>query len=706
MKKQKRLFAPKNLLTKSVLVVGCVTSATTFAASVCTDSNDRLVFKDANITANGTVYVGGYQNSQWFWSDNLTCSPGECTSIYSYSGGQIEFRVEGPGVTDYYSPGPSNQDFHAAQTPASCDAGSGSSSGGSSSGGSTSGGSTSGGSTSGGSSSGGSSSGGSSSGGSSSGGSSSGGSSSSGGATTVEAESGSTYSGARTYSDGAASGGSGVAYISSVGAGFSVTNVPASSQMVITYASMQSGSISIKVNGADVGNVSFSSTGNWTVNYSTATFSGTIPENATIDVFHDNGDAALNVDKLEFNGEGSSSSSGSSSSGDGSSSGGTSSSGGSSGGSTSGGGSSSGSTSSGGSGSKPAIPANGQRYYFIGQDQKSIQDYHEVAGLPQPYGYTVYATLSRGEPSYDGSYCFKGLDGLKNLNNYNSNTAAGCAQGDTTRRNQWGSGVQNVEWVIATYNPEVINLGLWCPRNDSMPSLYNNGAYDDLLTELADFFKANSSTKFLMRTCYEFNGDAGGWSDVNFRNTFKYIRNFMDNENVQNVAHVWQSDAFHGTGRGTSAIGNAEQGYWPGKQYVDWIGVSQFDSDIGEEAGIAQSEGLPLFIAEATPHGALFHQYDFKLAFNSTGSSPDGQVTLHNDLDWFNNKDNEIYQDVVKGWAYINADWSSQPQWANAADQAGQNYFKYSDTRVQMNSTVQNHFTNMVSPSNGFILGQ
>ncbi|AQQ66334.1 hypothetical protein Mag101_00730 [Microbulbifer agarilyticus] len=351
------------------------------------------------------------------------------------------------------------------------------------------------------------------------------------------------------------------------------------------------------------------------------------------------------------------------------------------------------------------VPADGQRYFIVGQDKASIEGYMAESDLPRPAGFTMYTTLSRGEPSYDGSYCFKGLDGLKSVGNYNSNSADGCFD-NGYRQNRWGSGEMNIEWLINTYNPQVVSIGLWCPSNDRMPSLYNSGAYDDLLGELADFFQANGDTRFFLRTCYEFNGDAGGWSDVNFRETFKYVRTFMDGRGVDNVAHVWQSDSYHGTGRTTATLGNTEQGYWPGKQYVDWVGSSQFDSDAGEEAAIAEAEGLPHFIAEATPHGALFHQYDFKLPFNSTGSSPDGSVTLHNDLQWFNNKQGEIQRTSTKAWHYINADWSSQPQWANAQDQAGQNYFKYSDTRVQLDSTVKEHFKSLVTEENGFILSE
>ena len=490
----------------------------------------------------------------------------------------------------------------------------------------------------------------------------------------IEAESGFLAGNARTYTDNAASGGQGVAFIFAVGDYVRFDNVGASDSFDVSYASENSGNISIRVNGSDRGNLSFNSTGAWVGSYQQVTFTTNIPEGAQVDIFYDNGDAAMNIDTVAFqpvNVE-----------------------------PTPGptpvstpiptpvstpvpGGQSAG---------KPQIPADGQRYFILGQDQASIIEYMNNTALPRPSGLTMYVTLARGEPSFDGSYCFKGLDGLKNTDSYNSNSAAGCAQGDTFRQNEWGSGIQNVQWAIETYNPGIISIGLWCPRNDLMPNLYNNGAYDDLLTELADFFKAYSSTSFFLRTCYEFNGDAGGWSDVNFRGTFRYVRNFLDNQNVTNVAHVWQSDSFHGTGRGTSAIGEQEQGYWPGRRFVDWVGSSQFASLVDEEAAIAEAEGLPHFIAEATAHGPLFFQYDFKLPFNSSRLAANGQTTIQNDLQWFNDKQDEIARTSTKAWHYINADWSSQPQWRNAPDQAGANFFTYSDTRIQESPEVQAFF--------------
>ncbi len=115
-----------------------------------------------------------------------------------------------------------------------------------------------------------------------------------------EAESGETFGSALPYEDDLASGGQGIAFISSLGAGFSVTNLPAASDITISYASELEGEISLRLNSEDVGNVPFVSTGNWVANYFEVTAPLDITENSTLEVFFDNGDAAMNVDYIDL----------------------------------------------------------------------------------------------------------------------------------------------------------------------------------------------------------------------------------------------------------------------------------------------------------------------------------------------------------------------------------------------------------------------
>ena len=116
----------------------------------------------------------------------------------------------------------------------------------------------------------------------------------------VEAESGTTTGSARAFSDDAASGSSGIAFISEVGAGVTLSNLPASRSFDIIYTSEVSGEISLRVNGVDSGNVAFDSTGAWIENYTSVTVNQTIPANSSVEIFFESGDAAMNIDYLEM----------------------------------------------------------------------------------------------------------------------------------------------------------------------------------------------------------------------------------------------------------------------------------------------------------------------------------------------------------------------------------------------------------------------
>ena len=122
--------------------------------------------------------------------------------------------------------------------------------------------------------------------------------------TVIQAESGSLLGSAEYYTDGSAANGQGVAYISSVNAGFRLEGVPTANSVEIKYASQQSGTLSVFVNGNDAGDINFSSNGSWVGNYTTATIQVNVPEGATFEMIYQNGDAAMNVDELTFIGEG------------------------------------------------------------------------------------------------------------------------------------------------------------------------------------------------------------------------------------------------------------------------------------------------------------------------------------------------------------------------------------------------------------------
>ena len=351
MKPIKTSMIRRAVLTATLPLAGMLSAGNALAASVCTDASSNLVFNDANILGNGqNVWVGGYNNGSWMWQ-SVDCVAGSCTSPVSYSSGQVEFRLEGPGIEGYYSPA-GYGNLHPAQTPTSC-----------------------------------------------------GGAPTptpaptpvptpvptptpaptpvptpvptptpaptpvptpvptptpaptpvptpvptptpaptpvptpvptptpaptpvptpvptptpaptpvptptptpastpapAPGSATVEAESAVLSGNAAIYSDGAASNGQGVAYVYQVGDSLSFTNVRAADSITVRYASENSGTISVRVNSADVGNISFGATGAWVGNYNTASINASVPTNATVDIFFDSGDAALNMDTVQF----------------------------------------------------------------------------------------------------------------------------------------------------------------------------------------------------------------------------------------------------------------------------------------------------------------------------------------------------------------------------------------------------------------------
>ena len=116
-----------------------------------------------------------------------------------------------------------------------------------------------------------------------------------------EAEAGQPLGGVSTYGDDQASGGQGLAYLDNIGNGVRFTNVPLSDSIVVTYASMNTGTISVIVNGEDVGDIEFESTGGWGIDYSQTGFPVDVAEGATVDIVNQAGDVAMNIDYVDFN---------------------------------------------------------------------------------------------------------------------------------------------------------------------------------------------------------------------------------------------------------------------------------------------------------------------------------------------------------------------------------------------------------------------
>ena len=269
-------------------------------------------------------------------------------------------------------------------------------------------------------------------------------------------------------------------------------------------------------------------------------------------------------------------------------------------------------------------PPDGKKLLIIGQDLGA------VGGLDtHTNGYVdnVTSHIPAGVTSYTS---LPGLNGLTRLSN-------------------WGSGDVRAESYFedATFNNSFLVIGLYLVG--ALDNI-NNGLVDADIRTFANWVKQKNRPVFI-RIGYEFDGSWNNYNPTQFKNAWKHIVHIFDAENVENAAYVWQSSGYNN---------NNIMDWYPGHEYVNWIGYSEFDGvnmgqsirDFGEE------HNKPIMIAEATP------KVDLKNGNAETYWT-----------NWFEPLFSDIYaSDRIKALAYINADWESQSMWTGKG---------WGDSRIQ-----------------------
>lgn len=274
------------------------------------------------------------------------------------------------------------------------------------------------------------------------------------------------------------------------------------------------------------------------------------------------------------------------------------------------------------------VPADGKKLLILGQDLGA------VGGLDN---YTSgYVDALNQVPAGVTSYV--GLPGLNGL----SNTA------------NWGSGDVNAKLYLEdeTFDHSFVVFGLFI--NGQLGQIIN-GNRDFQLRILANWIKDAERPVFL-RIGYEFDGPWNGLDPEDYKAAWIHIVKLFDENEVRNVAYVWQS-----AGINTRNIDR----WYPGDEYVNWMAYSHFE---GNNPGLsirnfAEARDKPIMIAESTP------RRDLKVG--------DGQA--HWDA-WFA----PLFQSIesnerIKALAYINVNWDVQDLWVGQG---------WGDSRVQVNDYV------------------
>jgi len=275
-------------------------------------------------------------------------------------------------------------------------------------------------------------------------------------------------------------------------------------------------------------------------------------------------------------------------------------------------------------------PPDGKKMLIIGQDLGSVgglDDYSDgyVDNIPDhiPAGVTSYTSL----PS---------LSGL-------------------TDKANWGAGDVRAQSYLEdeTFENSFIVIGLYVV--DQLPAIAE-GLQDDAIRDLANWCK-NQDRPVFIRFGYEFEGSWNNYNPTEFVDAWKHFVHVFDNENVNNVAYVWQS-----AGLNQSNIEN----WYPGDEYVNWMGYSHFQNPNPGQSirAFAQEKNKPVMVAEATPRRDLKEE----------------PAESHWSL-WYKEMFDIIYADNnIKALAYINANWDAQPMWSGQG---------WGDSRIQVNEYVK-----------------
>ncbi len=195
-----------------------------------------------------------------------------------------------------------------------------------------------------------------------------------------------------------------------------------------------------------------------------------------------------------------------------------------------------------------------------------------------------------------------------------------------------------------------------------------DGDSDTQIRQIADEIKSLNRTAFFLRPGFEFGSGNGGlhndpdnadWTAENFINIWIHIYDLFQQENVTNVAWVWNT---------VNPQSFDFIDWYPGDQYVDWWGINYFTAS-------QMSSGDP-FLDSAAGHEKPV------MICESSPIENGGTTNISNWNDWFVPYFNKIKTvSHVKAFVYISDPW----------DKTG--YFDgWPDSRINSDSSIKNNY--------------
>lgn len=257
------------------------------------------------------------------------------------------------------------------------------------------------------------------------------------------------------------------------------------------------------------------------------------------------------------------------------------------------------------------VPPAGKTLLIMGQTLEGINEYMEnFAKQPIPGGWATYWGVTE----------FKGI--TESYKNETGNT-------------------QNHQMLIDRFPNTVLQSAMWMVGKWDVAKKAGNGDYDKIIKQYAAWAKTTNRPIYL-RIGYEFDGPHNELDPKEYVTAYRRIVDLIRAKGVKNIAFVWHSYAYK------TYKGYPLSNWYPGDDYVDWVGVSNFfgpyyGTDLGPDGNVvldfAKQHKKPVMIAESNP---------------VKGINKDNIDVWH---EWFVNYFSFIYNKNIKAISFINEDW-------------------------------------------------
>ena len=355
--------------------------------------------------------------------------------------------------------------------------------------------------------------------------------------------------------------------------------------------------------------------------------------------------------------------------------------------------------------------AGDQRLLIIGQDLSAIRGYMSSDCCLRPDGLTAYLDIyDLLKPNDFGGL---GID----------------LQGEPSELEfSWGGGPTSAYKTAHEFGVPDIAIGLSIRENNQPQQLNKDdhsgklerlgeGDYDNEIRHLARFADLVDGQVYL-RIGYEFDGawNTGYENHEHYVNAFRRIVDVLRSAGADNIEYVWQAS--------TAGIDEIIDGrhedislWYPGDDYVDWMGLSWFmnpnEEAINKPEGFdpmtpgelsdelinfARAKGKPVMIAEASPQsfdlkeGFVAHHHAMWDGESASDKQPmtDAEIWDYWFAPMFKLMDDN--RDVIRALAYINVDWDSQELWGPPYNEGF-----WGDTRLEVNAELARRFNDAIA---------